>query len=197
MYNGHAETHISTDKENNASKQGTKDTSLLHTTLWLTGLPCSGKTTLAKRLKERLESPGFRVMHLDADEIRRGLSADLGFSLEDRRENIRRVAHVAKLFNDNGNFVITSFVSPTDELRTMARDIIGNFILVFVKCNLNTCEMRDTKGMYKKARSGQIKEFTGVSSPFEEPSRADIIIDTEHNSIEDCVKELMQKIGVF
>jgi adenylylsulfate kinase len=108
---------------------------------------------------------------------------------------MRRIAYVSKLFNENGNFVVTSFVSPTNEYRRMIKEIIGNVKLVFVKCSLETCEERDVKGMYKKARNGEIKDFTGISAPFEEPLDADIVVDTEHNSIEDCVKEILENIG--
>jgi len=169
---------------------------LLRMTLWLTGLPCSGKTTLSKRLKEELNNRGFKIVHLDADDIRGKLNRDLGFSPEDRKENLRRVAYVSRLFNENGNFVVTSFVSPTNEYRKMIKEIIGNFKLVFVKCSPRVCEERDVKGMYKKARNGEIEDFTGISAPFEEPLDADIIVDTEHSSIEDCVKEILDNIGV-
>jgi len=168
---------------------------LLHTTLWFTGLPCSGKTTLSRRLKEELDNRGFKTVHLDADDIRNKLNADLGFSPADRKENLRRVAHVAELFNENGNLVIASFVSPAEEYRQMAKEIIGNFKLVFVKCSPKTCEERDVKGMYKKARNGQIKDFTSVSAPFEEPANPDIVVDTEHSSLEECVSEILDKIG--
>lgn len=177
----------------NVCKEASEFIKLSQSTLWMTGLPCSGKTTLALRLKEELNKLGFRAVHLDADIIRQDLNADLGFSLKDRRENIRRIACVAKLFNENGNLVIASFVCPTDELRLLAKEIIPNFRLVFVKCGLDTCQKRDVKGMYKKARAGQIKEFTGISSPFDEPKEADMIIDTESNNIDDCVKEILDK----
>jgi adenylylsulfate kinase len=111
-------------------------------------------------------------------------------------ENLRRAAHVAKLFNDNGNFVIASFVSPLDEYRQMAKEIIGNFKLAFIKCSLETCEQRDIKGMYRKAKAGEIKDFTGISAPFEEPSCADIIVDTENQGVDDCVDEMLTKLGV-
>lgn len=159
----------------------------------MTGLPCSGKTTLALRLKEELNKLGFRAVHLDADVIRQHLNSDLGFSLKDRRENIRRIACVAKLFNENGNLVITSFVCPTEELRALAKEIVPNFCLVFIKCTLDTCKKRDVKGMYRKAMAGQIKEFTGISSPFEEPKEADIIVDTDRNSIDHCIKEILER----
>ena len=168
----------------------------LRTTLWLTGLPCSGKTTIAKRVKEELDNRGYKAVSLDGDDVRGKLNADLGFSEEDRNENLRRIAHVAKLFNENGNFVIASFVSPTNEYRSMVKEIIGNFKLVYVKCSVKTCEKRDTKGMYKKARQGEIKDFTGISAPFEEPDGADIVIDTEHNDPETCVNTILMSLKV-
>ena len=189
-------TNVRLGKDSNVPPEVAEYIKLLRTTLWLTGLPCSGKTTIAKRLKEELDSRGFKTVHLDANDIRNKLNADLGFSPEDRKENLRRVAHVAKLFNDNGNFVIASFVSPNEEYRKMAKDITGNFKLVFVKCSPEVCEKRDVKGMYKKARAGEIKDFTGVSAPFEEPSDAEIIIDTECCTVDECVKEVLDKIGV-
>ena len=168
----------------------------LRTTLWLTGLPCSGKTTLAKRLKEELDNRGYHAVHLDGDDVRGKLNEDLGFSKDDRMENLRRIAHVAKLFNENGNFVIASFVSPTNEYREMIRGIIGNFKLGYVKCSLEVCEKRDVKDMYKRARLGEIPEFTGISAPFEEPDKADIVIDTETQDLEACVKKILDNMKV-
>jgi adenylyl-sulfate kinase len=168
----------------------------LNTTLWLTGLPCSGKTTLAKRIKEKLDNRGYNTTHLDGDDVRSSLNADLGFSETDRRENLRRVAHVAKVFNKNGIFVIASFVSPSDELRNMVKEIIGNFKLVYAKCDVSECEKRDIKGMYKRARLGEIPEFTGVSAPFEEPKEADIIVDTQANNVEECTKLILNKLNM-
>ena len=169
------------------------DDKIVKTTIWLTGLPCSGKTTLAKQLKVKLYNKGIKSVHLDADDIRGGLNADLGFSQKDRIENLRRVAHVAKLFNDNGILVIASFVSPTNQMRRMIKKILKNIKLVYVKCDLKTCEARDVKGMYKKARQGIIKQFTGISAPFEAPDRADLVIDTAKNSLEYCVKKILDK----
>ena len=169
---------------------------LFRKTLWLTGLPCSGKTTLSKRLKEELDNRGFKTVLIDADDVRNKLNSDLGFSPEDRKENLRRVAHVAKLFNDNGSIVIASFVSPGEEYRRIVKGIIGNFKLIFVRCSLKTCEARDVKGMYKKARNGEIKEFTGVSAPFEDPSEADIVVDTERYNVEECIAEILGKLGI-
>ena len=164
--------------------------------VWLTGLSCSGKSTIAVELQRHLFKMGCRVFVLDGDNIRHGLNKDLGFSPEDRKENLRRVAHVAKLFNDNGNFVIASFVSPNDEYRKMVKEIASKFKLAFVKCRPEVCEQRDVKGMYKKARTGEIKDFTGVSAPFEEPADAEIIIDTECSTVEECVKEILDKMGI-
>lgn len=188
-------TKVRAGKDNNIPQEVAEYIKILRMTLWLTGLPCSGKSALAKRLKEELNNKGYQVVHLDADDVRSTLNADLGFSPEDRKENLRRIAHVAKLFNKNGNFVIASFISPTNEMREMVKEIIGNFKLVFVKCGLEMCEKRDVNGMYKKARIGEIKDFTGISAPFEEPHQADIVVDTERNNIEDCVKEILSKIG--
>ena len=189
-------TNVRAGKDNNIPQEVAQYIKLLCTTLWLTGLPCSGKTTLSKRLNEELNNRGFKAVHLDADDIRSKLNVDLGFSPEDRKENLRRVAHVAKLFNKNGNFVIASFVSPINEVREMARNIIGNFNLVFIKCSLSICERRDVKGMYKKARADEIEEFTGISAPFEEPLDADIVVDTEHDDIETCVRKILNMLGV-
>ncbi len=189
-------TNVRNGKDDNVPVEVAEYIKLLQTTLWLTGLPCSGKTTLAKRLKGELDNRGFKAVCLDADDVRSKLNSDLGFSNADRMENLRRVAHVAKLFNDNGNFVIASFVSPLNENRRMVREIIGNFKLAFLKCSLYVCEQRDVKGMYKKARAGEIKDFTGVSAAFEEPPDADIIVDAEHLNINDCVKEILNKLGV-
>lgn len=143
-----------------------------------------------------MNAKGYNAVHLDGDDIRRGLNADLGFSLQDRKENLRRVAHIAKIFNQNGIFVIASFVSPTNELRKMIRGIIDNFKLVYVKCGVAECEKRDVKGMYKQARSGNLTEFTGFSAPFEHPEDADIVVDTEIMAIEDCVKDILYKFSI-
>ena len=168
----------------------------LRTTLWLTGLPCAGKTTLAKRIKEELDNKGYYTTHLDGDDVRGALNADLGFTEADRMENLRRIAHVAKLFNKSGVFVIASFVSPADKLRDMIREIIGNFKLLYVKCDLKECERRDVKGMYKRARAGELKQFTGISAPFEEPKKPDMVIDTANRNVEECVDEILRKLHV-
>ena len=169
------------------------DIKRVKTTIWLTGLPCSGKTTLAQQLKDKLDNKGIKSVLLDADDIRGGLNADLGFSQKDRIENLRRVAHVAKIFNDNGILVIASFISPTNKMRRMINKILKDIKLVYVKCDLKTCAARDVKGMYKKARQGIIKQFTGISAPFEVPDRADLVVDTAKNSLESCVKKILDK----
>ncbi len=190
-------TNVRAGKDNNVPLAVAEYIKLLQTTLWFTGLPCSGKTTLARRIKEELENRGYKVVHLDADDVRSKLNADLGFSMDDRKENLRRIAHVAKLFNDNGTLVLATFVSPNDELRKMVKETIGNFKMIFIKCGLDECEKRDVKGMYKKARAGQIVDFSGISSPFEEPKDADMVIDTEHSSVEGCVKEILEKLYLY
>jgi adenylylsulfate kinase len=187
-------TKIRAGKDNRLPRAVAEYIKSLRTTLWLTGLPCSGKTTLAKRIKEELDSGGFKTVHLDAEDIRGKLNADLGFSEKDRMENLRRVAHVAELFNNNGIFVIASFVSPTDKMRRMIKKIVKNMKLVYLKCDLKTCEKRDVKGMYKKARKGIIKDFTGVSAAFEIPKAADVVVDTVRHNVEYCVGKILEKI---
>jgi adenylylsulfate kinase len=167
---------------------------LRNMTLWLTGRPCSGKTSISKQLKIELSGRGILVVNLDGDVVRKGLNKDLGFSAKDREENLRRVAYVCQLFNDNGIFVIATFITPTNELRNMVRGIITNFKLCYVSCSLEAAEKRDVKGMYKKARLGLIQEFTGISAPFEEPLNPDISVDAEHMPLMDCVKSVMQTL---
>lgn len=168
----------------------------MNLTLWLTGRPCAGKSTLAKHLRQEMDKRGIRTVNLDGDDVRGKLNADLGFSEKDRKENLRRVAHVARLFNENGSFVIATFVSPTNEVREMVRGIIPNFKLCYVQSSLATCEARDVKGQYKKARRGEIKDFTGVSAPFEEPVRPDIVVHTEKNDVETCVAHILNELGL-
>jgi len=189
-------TNVRVGKDSNVPAEVAKYIETLRTSLWITGLPCSGKTTLGKRVKEELDNRGYKAVHLDGDDVRDQLNADLGFAPEDRKENLRRVGHIARLFNQNGNFVVASFVSPSNELRQMVRSIIGNFKLVYAKCSLKTCEERDVKGMYRKARRGDIEQFTGVSAPFEEPTAPDIIVDTENDGVEDCVSQILEALHV-
>jgi adenylyl-sulfate kinase len=158
-------------------------------TIWLTGLSGSGKSAIAMELEQRLIEAGHACFVLDGDNIRHGLNRDLGFSPSDRQENIRRIAEVAKLFNDAGLFVITAFISPYREDRGAAREIIGTerFVEVYLNASLDVCERRDSKGLYAKARAGQIAEFTGVSAPYEPPLVPDLTIDTGASSLDESV----------
>lgn len=162
--------------------------------LWFTGLSGSGKSTLANALAARLFHDGVRNYVLDGDNIRHGLNKDLGFSDEDRTENIRRIGEVSKLFVDSGQVVLTAFISPFKADRKLVRDLLGEkeFIEVYVKCPIETCEERDPKGLYQKARQGVIKEFTGISSPYEEPEKPEIIVESHLNSIEESVEHIVQ-----
>ena len=164
--------------------------------IWLTGLSGSGKTTLARNIEMDLNKRGFLTQILDGDNVRTGINNNLGFSEEDRKENIRRIAEVTKLFIDCGIICINSFISPTHKMRQMAKDIIGeeNFIEIYVNTPLEVCESRDIKGLYKKAREGKIKNFTGIDAPFEEPENPDVVIKTEEMSLEDSVKKCMDVI---
>lgn len=164
--------------------------------IWFTGLSGSGKSTLALALEERLSREGKICRVLDGDNIRTGINNNLGFSIEDRQENIRRIAEVSKLFVDTGIITIAAFISPTRQIRALARDIIGadDFFEIYVNTPLEVCEQRDVKGLYKKARAGLIKEFTGINSAFEEPERADLVIDTSKQSLEESVDMIMKAI---
>lgn len=164
--------------------------------LWMTGLSGSGKTTIAKILEKKLHKAGFLTQLLDGDNVRHGLNNNLSFSEADRLENIRRIAEVNRLFVHCGIVTINCFVSPTLEMRQMARDIVGSehFVEVFVDTPLSVCESRDVKGLYKKARAGEIKDFTGISSPFEAPVNADIILKTENQTPEQSVDLLLDFI---
>lgn len=161
-------------------------------TLWFTGLPCSGKSVLADAVAEDLRKRGMKVERLDGDIVRKSLTRDLGFSEEDRNMNIERVTFVAKLLTRNGVAVLASFVSPYNKIREYSRKEIGDYILVYVKCSLEECESRDVKGMYAKARTGEIKDFTGINHPFEEPNNPDIIVETDKHVVGEC-KEIILK----
>jgi len=162
-------------------------------TIWMTGLSGSGKSTIARALENKLVQIGFAAFTLDGDNIRHGLNKDLGFSNEDRTENIRRISEVAKLMNDAGLITITSFISPFLNDRKLAKKIIGNnrFVEVFVKADINTCRKRDPKGLYKKADAGQIKEFTGIDSSYDIPVNPDILINTEKVDVVEAVKKII------
>jgi adenylylsulfate kinase len=162
--------------------------------LWFTGLSGSGKSTIAKGVEEALHSRGIFSVVLDGDNVRTGINNNLGFSDEDRKENIRRIAEVAKLFVSNGVTTICSFVSPTEEIRSLAKAIIGkgDFIEIFVNTPIELCEERDVKGLYAKARAGAIKDFTGVNAPFEIPVSPDLEIETKDKRVEESVKEVTE-----
>jgi adenylylsulfate kinase len=164
-------------------------------TLWFTGLPSSGKSAVADRVAEILKEKGLKVERLDGDIVRKSLTGDLGFSKEDRDENIRRVTFVAKLLTRNGVAVLTSFISPYREIRAESRKEIGNFIEVYVKCPLEVCIERDVRGMYKKALKGEIKEFTGVSDPYEEPLNPEILLETDKETLEESAARVIQKLN--
>ena len=160
---------------------------------WFTGLSGAGKSTLAKHLERMLFDYGLSVFNLDGDNIRRGLCEDLGFSEWDRKENIRRVSHVANLFAEAGQVVITSFISPYETDRKMARsNSKRDFYEIFIDSDLETCEQRDPHGNYRKARTGVIKEFTGISAPYEEPLKPDLICNTKNNKIDDNIRTLFE-----
>ena len=165
-------------------------------TIWFTGLSGSGKSTVAVALERELSSLGYMSRILDGDNIRSGINSDLGFSEADRRENIRRIAEVCKLFTDTGIITLAAFVSPTSALRKLAREIVGKerFFEIYVSTPLEECERRDVKGLYAKARSGAIPEFTGITAPFEEPEHPELRLDTTHLSVEECVQRVVRAI---
>lgn len=170
--------------------------------LWFTGLSGSGKSTVAVALERELHRRGRLCRLLDGDNIRTGINAGLGFSAEDRRENIRRIAEVGKLFVDTGIITLAAFVSPTEELRTLARDIIGadDFKEIFVATPLEECERRDVKGLYARARRGEVKNFTGISAPFEAPRNPALVLDTTDTPVEKSVEKvlaLLESAGVL
>ena len=154
--------------------------------IWLTGLSGSGKTSIAVWLEKKLNEKGYLTQVLDGDNVRTGINNNLAFTEEDRLENIRRIAEVSKLFLNCGIITINSFVSPTEEVREIAKSIIGkdDFIEIFINTSLEECEKRDVKGLYKKARKGEIPNFTGISAPFEAPNNPELEIETESNTIE-------------
>ena len=162
--------------------------------LWFTGLSGAGKSTLAHAVEEHLHQKGCRTFVFDGDNVRHGLCADLGFSAEDRSENIRRIGQMAKLFVDAGVIALTAFISPFRADRQRVRDIVGaeDFVEIYCRCSLQECERRDVKGLYAKARSGAIREFTGISSPYEEPVAPDLVIDSEQLSLEESVDKVCQ-----
>ena len=185
------QTHITKDDRAKQKNQVPK-------CIWLTGLSGSGKSTLANALEVALTEQGKHTYLLDGDNVRHGLNKNLGMSDEDRTENIRRVSEVAKLMVDAGLVVITAFISPFRADRDAARALFedGEFVEVFADAPLEECEKRDPKGLYKKARAGEIKEFTGIHSPYEAPANAEVVINTAEHDIGECVRQLIAKIGV-
>ncbi|MDX1903754.1 MAG: adenylyl-sulfate kinase [Thermonemataceae bacterium] len=167
--------------------------------IWLMGLSGAGKSTLGTHLAERLYQKGFLTQCLDGDNLRSGLNKNLGFSEDDRLENIRRAAEVAKILADSGVIVIASFICPTHKTQKMVREIIGNqdFIEIFVNCPLEVCEQRDVKGLYAKARAGIIKDFTGIDSPFEAPIRPDFVIETHTENLESSLQKVYDFISPY
>ncbi len=161
--------------------------------LWFTGLSGSGKSTLAHAVEEELFKMGKHTYILDGDNIRSGLNKDLGFSMEDREENIRRIGEVSKLFVDAGIITLTAFISPYKKDRDFVRNLVeeGEFIEIYVKCPLEVCEQRDVKGLYKKARAGIIKNFTGIDDPYEEPENPEITVETDRETIEESINKII------
>ena len=161
--------------------------------IWFTGLSGSGKSTLALEVESKLYQRGHLTYVLDGDNVRHGLNKNLGFSPEDREENIRRIGEVAKLFNEAGVIAMTAFISPYRTDRDNARDLLdeGRFVEVFVDCPLEVCEARDTKGLYQKARAGEIKEFTGISAPYEAPVQPELTVNTDSLTLDECTERVI------
>jgi len=161
--------------------------------VWFTGLSASGKSSVANALARALFERGNQAFVLDGDNVRHGLNNDLGFDEVSRKENIRRIGEVSKLFVESGQIVLTAFISPYREDRQVVRKLVeeGEFLEVYVKCSVETCEQRDPKGLYKKARNAEIANFTGISAPYEEPEHPEFTLDTERYSIEECVEQLI------
>jgi len=164
--------------------------------LWFTGLSGAGKSTIANAVEQRLHELGCRTYLCDGDNIRHGLNSNLGFSPEDRVENIRRIGEVAKLFLDAGVVAMTAFISPYRADRDRARQLApADFIEVYCRCALPVCEQRDTKGLYRKARAGEVKEFTGISAPYEEPPSPELTLDTDRHGVEECVEQVVRYLA--
>jgi adenylylsulfate kinase len=165
-------------------------------TVWFTGLSGSGKSTIAQGVELELNKRGTLAYVLDGDNIRHGLNSNVGFSPEDRKENIRRIGEVAKLFNDAGVVVLTAFISPYRADRDAVREKLpeDEFVEVLVDCALEECERRDVKGLYKKARAGEIPEFTGISAPYEAPENPEIVLDTNRDDVDACVQQVLKEL---
>jgi adenylylsulfate kinase len=161
--------------------------------VWLTGLSGSGKSTLAHAVEEKLHALGCRTFVLDGDNVRHGLCGDLGFSEDDRKENIRRIGEMAKLFAEAGVITLTAFISPFRADRRRVRELLGpeDFVEIYCRCSLAVCESRDVKGIYRKARAGEIADFTGISSPYEEPDKPELVVDTGQLPLDQCVNQVI------
>lgn len=173
------------------SKQGYSPHSFV---IWLTGLPSSGKTTIASMLRQTLNQSGLNVEQLDGDTVRKELSPDLGFTKRDRDIHARRVVYLCKLLRRNGIPSIVSLISPYRDFRSFARNEIGNFIEIYVKCSLNTCIERDVKGLYKKALDGEINDLTGLQDPYEEPLNPEIVVNTESETLDNIIDKIIRKL---
>lgn len=164
--------------------------------VWFTGLSGSGKSTIASKVEEKLHKKGVKTYILDGDNVRAGLNRGLGFSDEDRMENLRRIGEVAKLFIDAGIVVLAAFISPKEKEREMVKEIVGkeNFVQVFVDCSIEVCEERDVKGLYKKARKGEIKNFIGIDIEYEKPKKSEIIIKSDEMGVDDCADKIIESL---
>ncbi|MBK6742809.1 MAG: adenylyl-sulfate kinase [Hydrogenophilales bacterium] len=184
--------HATVTREMRQSQNGHKSA-----VLWFTGLSGSGKSTLAHAVEDRLHRLGCRTFVFDGDNVRHGLCADLGFSLEDRKENIRRIGEMSKLFVEAGVIALTAFISPLREDRQRVRSLFphGDFLEIFCNASLEVCEQRDVKGMYKRARAGDIPEFTGISSPYDVPQNPELEVDTGHAELETCVQSVVAMLS--
>lgn len=167
--------------------------------VWFTGLSGSGKSTLAGKVEELLFKRGIRTYVLDGDNVRTGLNNNLGFSPEDRKENIRRIGEVSRLFVDAGIVVLTAFISPYRSDRMLAKKLVGNreFVEVYVKCPLDVCEQRDVKGLYRKARTGELKNFTGITAPYEYPEKPDLIVETDKLTVDEATEKIYNYISTI
>ena len=180
--------HATVTRERRQNQNGHKSV-----ILWFTGLSGAGKSSLAHAVEEKLHQLGCRTYVLDGDNVRHGLCRDLGFSVEDRVENIRRIGEVAKLLLEAGVITMTAFISPFHSEREAARNLVphGEFLEIYCRADIEVCEERDVKGLYRRARAGEISDFTGISSPYEEPSKPELTVDTGARPIEECVEEVL------
>lgn len=178
--------------------QGERSNGSSSAVVWFTGLSGAGKSTLSHSVEKKLSHESFRTVVLDADIMRGGLCRDLGFSKRDRSENVRRVGEVAKLFFETGILTLTAIISPYRKDRSMVRALVGNenFLEIYCRCPIEICEARDVKGLYQRARRGEIRQFTGISAPYEEPEHADLVLDTATCSLEECTDTLLTFLAV-